>query len=323
MHNSHRGFTLTDALVSVALLAVGSGVAIATIQETSEADNRLACARNLRQIGQAMRQYAIDDIRRASYPRTLYDVQRADKPAVGTPYAADGAPGAIPEANAPSFPGSRWADQNEQYVPKANDVTAAFYHLMRETDTTSEHFVCPSTEQTPLAGYDGFTEMAFSNWPGRNALRSHLSYSFQNPYFSTDAIVRGAKWTDALGPRYVLAADLNPGHASLLDLGERPADGDPATRGAPRMPGEPDIVVIPGEMPARDYNSHNHGGEGQNVLYSDGAVFWETNPFNGFGDNIYTYRIEDDASAGFVGSASGPNDNILLPTADMLTNEGK
>ena len=65
-------------------------------------------------------------------------------------------------------------------------------------------------------------------------------------------------------------------------------------------------------------NSANHDGDGQNVLYEDGHVEWQQNPFVGVNrDNIYT------ASDGKGGNAptvlSSPydlNDSILLPTDD-------
>ena len=71
-----------------------------------------------------------------------------------------------------------------------------------------------------------------------------------------------------------------------------------------------------------DVNSPNHGGEGQNVLYGDGHVEWQSSPFAGatreiggtkFRDNIYA---ADDATT-VMAPSQDHDDNILLPAADF------
>jgi prepilin-type processing-associated H-X9-DG protein len=65
-------------------------------------------------------------------------------------------------------------------------------------------------------------------------------------------------------------------------------------------------------------NSANHNRDGQNILYGDGHVAWESSPFVGVErDNVYTYGDSGTKSGGtgIVGSAVGPNDSVLLPTA--------
>jgi prepilin-type processing-associated H-X9-DG protein len=59
-------------------------------------------------------------------------------------------------------------------------------------------------------------------------------------------------------------------------------------------------------------NSNNHDKDGQNILYGDGHVSWETNPFVGVNrENIYTtgdHRI--------AASPVDVSDSVLLPTDD-------
>ena len=70
-------------------------------------------------------------------------------------------------------------------------------------------------------------------------------------------------------------------------------------------------------------NSKNHDRDGQNILYGDGHVSWESNPFSGVArDNIYTRSdgkppppTGNDVANPFGSSYDG-NDSVLLPTDD-------
>src|SRR5580765_1848923 len=72
-----RRFTFLDLLVAVFLvLAIGT-FAIAWAAKDMETDNRVRCASNLHQIGEALRQYASDND--GAYPRTTFDPEKADQ----------------------------------------------------------------------------------------------------------------------------------------------------------------------------------------------------------------------------------------------------
>ena len=67
-------------------------------------------------------------------------------------------------------------------------------------------------------------------------------------------------------------------------------------------------------------NSNNHDQDGQNVLYGDGHVEFQQNPFVGVQrDNIFARSGDsprsNDASRPF-GSPRDANDSVLLPTDD-------
>lgn len=56
-------------------------------------------------------------------------------------------------------------------------------------------------------------------------------------------------------------------------------------------------------------NSRNHEGDGQNVLYADGHVSWETSPTCGIGqDNVYTNK-----NGQVMASPVDRTDAVLLP----------
>jgi len=53
-----------------------------------------------------------------------------------------------------------------------------------------------------------------------------------------------------------------------------------------------DLILRIGSERWRPYNSQNHNGEGQNVLFVDSHVAFIKRPLAGVGyDNIYTYQM--------------------------------
>jgi prepilin-type N-terminal cleavage/methylation domain-containing protein/prepilin-type processing-associated H-X9-DG protein len=174
--------------------------------------------------------------------------------------------------------------------PKPNDVTAALFLLLRTQDITSEVFTCPSSN-AQKDEFGGGTNAAI-NRSNFTDIKKNLSYSYQNPYPNDAAINSGFKMNNTLGAEFAVAADINPGIA-----------------------GEKDVLKATATSSAADMkkaNSENHDGDGQNILYGDGHVAWESNPFVGIArDNIYTT-----ADGQINASSVDANDNILLPTDD-------
>jgi prepilin-type processing-associated H-X9-DG protein len=185
------------------------------------------------------------------------------------------------------------------FRPAKNDVTAALFMLLRTQDIAGKAFVCPSTGlETFDFGGSPLSANKWTNWPGRDAIKKHLSYSYQNPYPSADAIGKGFKLNNAISAEFAVASDMNPGGDGLLKL--KPTAG---------------------LREAREGNSFNHDRDGQNVLYGDGHVEFLINPFVGVQrDNIFTFGesgndAPDTGGDGIIGSSVGPDDSILLPTA--------
>ena len=234
---------------------------------------KVKCGSNLRQIGQSMRQYALDND--GDFPRTRYD------PSDPTPRF---------------FTGVMASDPFGEDGPAANDVTAAWFHLLRESDLTAEIFICPTdADAEPMAFGGGKGRRAYSNFAGRR----FLGYSMANPYPPAD--VEGFAWDSRLPSTFALGGDLNPGTAAPLLT---------------------TAVDAPNKAMKR-VNSPNHGGEGQNVLFADGSVRFVQSPFEGaLKDNVYTAgpaaKMNELPPIG-VAVVSPPLaalDSILLPTAD-------
>jgi prepilin-type processing-associated H-X9-DG protein len=292
-----------ELLVVIGIIALLISILLPSLNRARETANRVKCASNLRQIGQAILLYANDN--NGSYPRTMMDTSGNPTPTWGTP----GAPGATagtpdPFATTPLHPEA------------ANDVSAALFLLLRTEDITPAVFVCPSSNGDPW-DYSGGANTAqnWVNWSGNTPVVKNLSYSYENPYPSSAAISNGWKLNTSLPPDYAVAADINPGTSVPTVTGS--VWGSVNTT-------SPASVMRLG-------NSANHGQDGQNVLYGDGHVEFQNNPFCGSQrDNIYTARSSATVgtgttnpftSGGLVGNIAGAlpydsADSILLPTDD-------
>lgn len=295
----------SDLLVGVVLVLLIGTFAMAQINRARETANRVKCASNLRQIGQAMLLYSNDN--RGSYPRTTTDVvfkpvgnaplppDKEPVPTWGTPYEGNDKLAAEPDRKKVDA----FHPDKSAVCPKVNDVTAAMYLLLSTQDIMTGEFVCPSTGIAPMKfGGGKLGPLNWTNWQGNKGIADHLSYSVQNPYVSRAAVAKGFRYNNALTAEFALAADMNPGVDAVTKL---------------------NVNSAPDEL--RKANSVNHGSDGQNILFADGHVEWTSNPFVGMKqDNIYSFGpsgqdVKEKGGDGIVGASTGAGDSILLPTA--------
>jgi prepilin-type N-terminal cleavage/methylation domain-containing protein/prepilin-type processing-associated H-X9-DG protein len=286
MKRTRKGFTLVELLVVIGIIALLISILLPSLNRAREAANRIKCGSNIRQIGQAMRQYAIDDVRSGAYPRTYYvsgtsiatypeaNVGYTNDPAQATGAASILAGQTIgnPVANGGNLDADPFMDgldpnDSGDYRPQVNNISAAFYHLMRQSDLTPEVFVCPSANAEPVEFAQGRGKAAYVDWA--NPIQN-VSFSFHNMYPNVEAFGRGFKWTDALSSTFAVAADMNPGR----------------TGGRDNVTG---VSTNSSNKEMRLGNSNNHNKEGQNVLFADGSVRFVNTPFEGpQRDNIFT-----------------------------------
>ena len=257
-------------IVKLAIVVAAGGCLLAivlpTIDMVKERANRGNCANNLRTIGQALRLYANDH---KCYPRTYYD------PTLVVSFKADYTGGAKCNRSSNAFAGS----PNGSVGP--NNTLAAMFLLIRAAGLNEETFICPSSNQEK----DQYTYSAHiitSQDVCNFASTTTISYSFTNPYPTSQAIAAGGKNPINSGYKwspkptdFAIAADRNDGFTAPAEAAQVAG----LTSASPRSQ-------------QRVANSRNHERDGQNVLYDDGHVEWAQSMWVGTNnDGIYTAAI--------------------------------
>ncbi len=192
-NRARRAFKLTELFVIIGIIALVIAIVLPTISRMRQETGRQRCPSNLRQIGQAMHLYMMEN--KGQLPRTSY---KPDAPPAWGTGASSGNP----------FIGAG--------RPADNDVTAALFLLVRTQDIISETFVCPSTDVTrDLYGGGANTALNRSNFTD---WRKNLSYSLAVPYVNFDDELRRKRFNGAGDAAFALAADLNPGIGDGFDV---------------------------------------------------------------------------------------------------------
>ncbi|MCL2639983.1 MAG: hypothetical protein FWD53_03975 [Phycisphaerales bacterium] len=262
------------------------------LSKAREHIDRTACAANLRTIMHGMTLYATDNS--GQYPTVTY-----------APYS--------PALNSPTATATfidRDNTINAYYsppYPQAGSVTACLWALLL-AGCPAKHFICFTDDphrlgiprQLDPAGryYDNFQS------------DDQLSYSFAYPWKADGSV--GNWWRNTGDPTIPIAADMAPEHGT----------------GTPRR------ILNPAATPRnrKTWNSANHDGKGQNVVFADIHTEWTIRPTVGQrNDNIWTTSADPSTGpaefGGIPASKASPNltadsdpyDIIMYPIRNLDT----
>ena len=131
---ARRAATAADVVAAVALVALVAAVVLpAAAGAARKQDRRVHCATNLRQIGQGMFMYANEN--KGNFPRVRFDPADANTVRFFTNWKTE-----------TSFPSPRPEEAAKMKAPEPNDVTAAFYLVLKTQDLTADVMVCPESK---------------------------------------------------------------------------------------------------------------------------------------------------------------------------------
>jgi type II secretory pathway pseudopilin PulG len=191
----------------------------------------------------------------------------------------------------------------------SSDVTASLWLLVRGGYVKDlSTFICPSASSIPDQLTDSMGRAVPANQRSNFRSAINLSYSYASPFSGYAGYHINS---DDLPGAFALMADKNPGSSSAA------------------------VAHDASPLELAKANSLNHQQAGQNVLYADGSIEFQTTPYCGVGrdverhadgDNIYTALSLSPLISGnsppydgngYCGKQYGPSyqyDSYLVPT---------
>ncbi len=275
--HSYRAVALVDSVAGIVLVLLALAVVAPGAARLRNGCKMTRCAANLDAIGTSSKIYANDNNERWMVPPFSDSAYNPGND--GIDYLAGSWLNDIPiEPGEVGYDREFETTSDVSAEADGSDVvstTRAYWMLVRSGDLRPDELVCPVSRDVVDDEY--FPERYYDFFSYRN-----ISYGYHVPYGPRDTQPR-----EGANNRMVFAADKGPYYFDRFVPTFHTRRGVPVTSDSPQWRWRP-------------YNSPNHRGRGQNVLYADGRVDFVDTPAVGIhGDNIYTLMIDDWDDTGF------------------------
>lgn len=286
--------TLVETVVVVFIVAVLAVILVNRFgtSHCAPLSPRLICSVNLKSIGVSCMIYSNDN--NSQWPTPAFDETNIGEIDYTVPVGGGYGSARSPSRQQSSVSGTGGTRQLS--------TTRAFWMLIRTGEVAPQSMICPAShdrvdENTLISPYYDFADAR------------KVSYGFQVPFGPP-----ATRANDKMDPRMVLAADRGP----FKDQSISPPTNSvrPLILGSSEEPGA-----------WRPFNSPNHGGDGQMVLFRDGHSSFFRIPTVGMNrDNIYTIsKSSDDQSGVMFGESpwlqSAPPLQITTDAGEPGTND--
>ena len=320
MYKSKKAFTLVELLVVIAIIALLMSILMPALAMVRKMAQRAVCASNLSGLHKAIWAYSNendDDYPRAGGSRSVWGKLNSTNTGINaTGWDAKNEAMAFHEPGGTSGAG------------KAT-ISSSLFLLIREADVGPKTFICKAEKDV--------TDFAFEDYPSppRNPLvkdirqcwdfgknkdttrgnvetmtglpvAQYVSYSYQMPY--------ACAYGNVTISLYGLSTASQPELAVLADR-------------SPYLVLNPDKTKVAYQFGGNERagNSGNHEGDGQNVLYCNGSVSFQTVSYCGMNkDNIYTSQTTSDPRIGSLPyTIASTTTYLFAPTTPWATPQVK
>lgn len=300
-----KGFTLIELLVVVAIIALLISILLPALSRARETAKRAVCRANLRGIGQGQHIYANDN--QDWFPDDYHD----------------------PFTGAGSFNNNghrinfvtRMGFQCDTRVTESTNSqqthpSRSMFLLIINGNSAPKSFVCPSSgdDEDNMRNDTGSNEKAAQAGINRFDFKGYpfVSYGYQMTYS------RRGKPRESMPAYSRMPVNADKGPYFDVGTGGQPAWTTPDAKRtdiqAPNFGGNPNELLKIDNERWRPYNSRNHNGEGQSVLFVDGHADFFNKPNIGVNnDNIFTYQTAFTLEGAIQGAKP---DNLQGPATD-------
>ena len=258
-----QGTTLLEVIVVLLVVGLLAVVLFARVSRQKRGMRGLVCQSNLKGIGTSCLIYANDF--GGVWPTPGFDETKIGEIDYTIEPGGGQGTAASPDRTQLSYSGPGGAQQLSG--------TRAMWMLVRTGYIVPKQFVCPQSGESPDETED---IEAYYDFAGD----SNISYGYQVPFGP-----RETRAGEGMDSRVALAADQGPYFDATIMTPPK------AWFAATNQSGSP-VGIARGDW--QPFNSPNHGGSGQNVLFRDGHTMFHRTPVVGVDqDNIYTVALDN------------------------------